>query len=225
MKIIKLKLTNLLPYKITLIAIYKMFKTCHFEPPSILWVRNLIKLKHDKCALKISQSLSLLRNDIKNAKSIEKYYSSFKRYFKKSVSGTVLRIIAVSASLVLLTSCIGMQSGSESWEGISGETLKVTVYEFFLFEEKATSEDVKNQIMGRLNQRAALLIASHISMSLSRDKISKSNDTLLNTAIDEIIQSGRLTDYSCGENNYCSAYSEYNIAGLKQTLELINNQP
>jgi hypothetical protein len=136
-----------------------------------------------------------------------------------------IRISVISVSMVLLSSCSGFQTGSGSWEGISGETLKVTVYEFFLFEEKATSEDVKNQIMERLNQRAALIIASHISMSLSRDKISKSNDTLLNTAIDEIIQSGRLTDYSCGENNYCSAYSEYNIEGLKQTLELINNQP
>ena len=224
MKIIKLKLTNLLPYKITLIEIYKMFKTSHFEPPSILRVRNHITLKHDNCALKISQSLSLLRNDIKKAKSIEKYYNSLKRYFKKSVSGTVLRIIAISASLVLSTGCTGMQTGSARWEGISGDTLKVTIYEFFLFEEKATSEEVKNQIMAKLNQRAALLIASHLSMNLSRDKISSSNDLILNRTIDEIIQSGKLTDYICSENNYCSAYSEYNVAGLHRTLELINNQ-
>jgi hypothetical protein len=188
-------------------------------------VRNLIKLKHDNCALKISQSLSLLRNDIKNAKSIEKYYSSFKRYFKKSVSGTVHRIISTSASLVLLTGCTGMQNGSEAWEGISGETLKVTIYEFFLFEEKATSEEVKNQIMVKLNQRAALLIASHLSINLSRDKISSSNDLILNRTIDEIIQSGKLADYSCSENNYCSANGEYNVAGLYETLEMIHNQP
>ena len=136
-----------------------------------------------------------------------------------------ITIIAVSASLVMLTGCTGMQNGSESWEGISGETLKVTIYEFFLFEEKATSEEVKNQIMVRLNQRAALLIASHLSMYLSRDKISSSNDLILNKTIDEVIQSGKLTDYFCSENNYCSAYSEYNVAGLHRNLKLINNQP
>ncbi len=135
-----------------------------------------------------------------------------------------IHIAVILASILLLTNCIGLQTGSEPWEGITGETLKVTVYEFFLFEEIATAEEIKSQIMGRLNQRAALLIASHLSINLSRDKTSNNNDIILNSAIDKIIQSGKLTDYSCNENNYCSAYSEYNVAGLEQTLESINNQ-
>jgi len=77
--------------------------------------------------------------------------------------------------------------------------------------------------MERLNQRAALLVASHISISLSRDKISKNTDIVLNNKIDEIIKSGKLINYSCNENNYCSADSEYNLAGLQQTLESFNN--
>ncbi len=154
-----------------------------------------------------------------------KILQSLPAYFNLNIlSLKNIRTSFVSLSMILLTGCSGMHTGSEPWEGISGDTLKVTIYEFFLFEEKATSEEVKNQIMAKLNQRAALLIASHLSMNLSRDKISSNNDLILNRTIDEIIQSGKLTDYSCSENNYCSAYSEYNVAGLHQTLELINNQ-
>jgi len=135
-----------------------------------------------------------------------------------------LKVFIFLTSSLLLTSCIGIQSGSEPWEGITGNTLKVTVYEFFLFEEKETTEDIKNHILAKLNQRAGLLIASHISINLSRDKISKDTDNVLNNIINEITRSGRLVYYDCNENNYCSANSEYNIADLLKTLESINNQ-
>ncbi len=137
---------------------------------------------------------------------------------------TNLKILVITSFLVLLTGCTGMQSGSESWEGISGTTLKVTIYEFFLFEESASADDIKNQILEKLNQRAALLIASHISMNLTRDKVSSSSDSIFNDSINEVIKSGKLIDYSCTENNYCSANSQYNISNLLETLESINKQ-
>jgi hypothetical protein len=143
----------------------------------------------------------------------------------KILINNIIKAAFISTSIVFFTGCFALQTGSESWEGITGETLKVTVYEFFLFEENASSEEIKNHIMIRLNQRAALLIASHLSMNLSRDKISKSNDIILNNKINEIIESGKLTDYICSENNYCSANSEYNVGGLQKILESINNQP
>lgn len=152
---------------------------------------------------------------MKNNKQLRAFLPLFKNIFI-----TLKIVILVS---IFLTSCSTFKSDAESWEGISGEILRVTLYDFFLFEESAETVDIKNQILVKLNQRAALIIASHISINLSREKISKNTDEVLNKKIDEIIKTGRLVNYDCSENNYCSANSEYNLGGLQQTLESLNN--
>ena len=152
---------------------------------------------------------------MKMNKLIRTYLPLFKNKF------IPLRIMILVS--VLLTGCSSFQSDTEPWEGISGEILHVALYEFFLFEENAETGDIKNQILVKLNQRAALIIASHISINLSREKVSKNTDAVLNKKIDEIINTGRLINYSCSENNYCSANSEYNLDGLQQTLDSLNN--
>jgi len=150
---------------------------------------------------------------------IKKLLPAYLRQFKDKFIHLQL-IILFS---VLLSSCSSFKADTSTWEGISGEILQVTLYEFFLFEENAETGEIKNQILAKLNQRAALLIASHISINLSREKISKNTDLVLNKKIDEIIKTGRLINYSCSENNYCSANREYNLGGLQQTLESLNN--
>jgi len=126
--------------------------------------------------------------------------------------------------LVYLTGCASSSASSEMWEGISGNTLKVTISEFFPFEDDATNDTIKLQIKERLNQRASLIIASHITINLARNKISHEVDITLNKLINETITGGKMINFDCNENNYCAAHGEYDITELQKNLESINNQ-
>ncbi len=132
-------------------------------------------------------------------------------------------LLFIIFALISSAGCITPKP-EESWEGISDNTLKITISEFFPFEDNATDEFVKKQINEKLDQRASLILASHITMNLARNKISKDTDITINRLINDTINSGKMVQYECNENNYCSAHGEYNIAELQRNLELINNQ-
>jgi len=125
---------------------------------------------------------------------------------------------------MFLAGCSSYKTTAEQWEGISGNTLIIFISEFFPFDENISSEDIKNQVTERLNQRASLIIASYISLNLSRDKISHDTDTTLNNLMNDTISSGKLLKFDCSEYNYCTANSVYDIAELQKNLESINNR-
>jgi len=132
-------------------------------------------------------------------------------------------LLFIILTLISNAGCISPKA-EESWEGISDNTLKITISEFFPFEDNATDEFVKKQINEKLNQRASLILASHITINLTRNKISKDVDVAINKLINDTINNGKMVQYECNENNYCSAHGEYNTTELQKNLELINNQ-
>ena len=125
--------------------------------------------------------------------------------------------------ILLFTACTSPKTG-EPWEGITGNTLKVTISEFFPFEENETDESIKIRINEKLNQRASLIIASHITINLDRNKISGNIDNTINKLINEAVTGGRMTGFECNENNYCAAHGEYDITVLQTNLEFTNKQ-
>ena len=120
--------------------------------------------------------------------------------------------------------CRSLNTGFEPWEGISDNSLRVIISEFFPLEENLTADDIHNQIKERLNQRASLIIASYISINLPRNKISNETDNTFNKLINEIITDGKQIKYDCSESNYCTGSSEYNIKDLHSFLESLNKQ-
>lgn len=134
-----------------------------------------------------------------------------------------LFFITYISLLIFSTGCGSYKTVYDQFEGISDNTLIIIISEFFPFEEHISNEAIKSQIIERLNQRASLVIASYISLNLSRNKISNDNDIILNNLMNEIISRGKLLRLDCSENNYCSANGEYDIAELKKKLESINN--
>jgi len=130
----------------------------------------------------------------------------------------------LSLQILVLISCNSYKTDSEPWEGISENIMKITISEYFPFEENAGNDYIKSQIKGKLDQRASLIIASYISINLLRNKISHDTDVTLNNLINETITKGKLLNFNCSENNYCTAYGEYNITELQKNLKIINNQ-
>ena len=120
--------------------------------------------------------------------------------------------------------CMNYKTDPVSWEGISDNTMKITISEFFPIEENESNEKIKNQIKEKLNQRASLIIASYISINLPRNRISHETDVNLNNLINEAIKNGKLLNYDCSENSYCTAHGEYDITELQKNLKLLNTQ-
>jgi len=133
-------------------------------------------------------------------------------------------IIILSAIIVFLLSCRSYYSNSVKWEGISENLLKIVIAEFFPFEENITDDKIKVIVKQRADSRASLIMASHVSIKLARDKVSPANDVDLNNLINQSVASGKLIDYHCFENNYCTATAEYDIFELLKKLAEINNQ-
>lgn len=129
----------------------------------------------------------------------------------------------LSIVILIYDACAAPKTG-EPWEGISGNTLKVSISEFFPFEENETDESIKIRINEKLNQRASLILASHITLNLDRSKISGNLDITINKLINDAVTGGKMTGFECNENNYCAADGEYDITELQTNLEFINKQ-
>lgn len=125
--------------------------------------------------------------------------------------------------ILIYAACIAPET-KEQWEGITGNTLKITISEFFPFEDNETDENLKTRINEKLNQRASLIIACHITMNLDRSRISNTVDITINKLINEAVTGGKMTGSECNENSYCTAHGEYDITELQKNLELINKQ-
>ncbi len=139
----------------------------------------------------------------------------------RKTSTSLLMVIFISFNFM---KCGSFKSAEEPWEGISGNTLRVYISEFFPFEENVTGNDIQNLIKERLNQRATLIIASNISINLDRSKITKETDIILNKLINDTISKSRVGSYDCSENNLCTAFGEYDITEILQNLESINTE-
>lgn len=125
--------------------------------------------------------------------------------------------------ILVYVACVAPKT-EEQWEGITGNVLKVTISEFFPFEDNETDESIKIRINEKLSQRASLIIACHITMNLERSRISNDVDITINKLINEAVAGGKMTGFECNENNYCTANSEYDITELQTNLDLINKQ-
>jgi len=164
--------------------------------------------------------------------SFIKYYfiiiPEYNNLIDYNINITALKKLPRMLTFVLLVflsalNCSSYNTDLEKWEGISESNLRVTISEFFPFEENITSDNIKQQIKDRLDQRASLLLASHISINIPRNKISHETDIFINDQMNSTIAGGVVLRYDCTENNYCTAEAEYNIAELQKKLELINN--
>ncbi len=136
----------------------------------------------------------------------------------------ILLIINYIFILLYLSGCGSYKTVTEQIEGISDYTLTIIISEFFPFEENTTGDEIKKQITESLNQRASLIIACYVSLNLSRDKISRENDAVLNNLINYTISGGKLIKSECSESNYCTATGEFNISSLKDALESMNGK-
>ena len=123
-----------------------------------------------------------------------------------------------------LLSCRSYNKNSERWEGLSENRLTIVLAEFFPFEENLADDKITAIIKQRVDARASLILASHISINLERNKISPKNDVALNKLINDTVISGKLINHYCTENNYCTATAEYDIIELLKKLTAINNQ-
>jgi hypothetical protein len=133
-------------------------------------------------------------------------------------------ITAIFSIMVSLVSCSSYNKDTAAWEGISDNGLHIIISEFFPFDEKATNNQIMAIVKQRLDARASLIMASYISINLTRDQISIKNDTALNDLINNAVSSGKLISYHCSENNHCTASGEYNITELLKKLSVINNK-
>ena len=131
--------------------------------------------------------------------------------------------LLLNITILVYVACIAPKT-EEQWEGITGNILKVTISEFFPFEDNETDESIKIRINEKLSQRASLIIACHVTMNLERSRISGNVDITINKLINEAVESGKMTGFECNENNYCAANGEYDITELQKNLESINNK-
>ena len=129
-------------------------------------------------------------------------------------------VLAIATGLL---SCRSFNS-TEKWEGISENRLKIVISEFFPFDENISNEKISVLIKHKLDTRASLIMASHISINLAREKISQKNDLVLNDLINKALGTGKLINHYCSENNHCSAEAEYDLTTLLNKLSAINNQ-
>jgi len=134
------------------------------------------------------------------------------------------KITIITVVLIYLLSCRSYNKNTERWEGLSETRLTIVLAEFFPFEENLTNDKITAIIKQRVDARASLILASHISINLKRNKISPKNDVALNKLINDAVISGKLINHYCTENNHCTATAEYDIIELLKKLTAINNQ-
>jgi hypothetical protein len=137
---------------------------------------------------------------------------------------TKLSLAIIPCLIIYLLACASLNPTNGQWEGISGDTLRIIISEFFPLEENVTDEYISKILKQRLDQRASLIIASYISINLSRNKVSTEVDVTLNSLINKSISQGKLINFHCRENNYCTAYADYDISEIIKNLSIINNQ-
>lgn len=126
--------------------------------------------------------------------------------------------IGILIMSLLIPGCASFEQTQYNWEGITDNQLKVTVYEFFLFDDNSGEEKNSVQVRGRVQQRASLLLACFASINLPRDKVTPEVDRIMNILIEKTISEGKFTGYQCNENHYCTASGLYNISEIRKTL-------
>lgn len=135
-----------------------------------------------------------------------------------------LIVFHLAAAIFWLCGCISAGIDNTAWEGITGSRMRIIVSEFFPYDNNETAERTENQVKEKLNQRATLIIASHISVNLKRDRVTAETDKKLNDLINAAVSKGELVKYGCDENNYCTAHGEYDVAELLKSLDEINSR-
>jgi len=122
--------------------------------------------------------------------------------------------------ILLFTNC-GTLKKDAPWEGIQNNTLRVAVYEFSPDDEDPPA--YRERIITAGKSRAALILVSHASLSMDRQRVTPLTDALLNRAITEIIENGRIMSLDCRETGYCLSLIEYDITALNNALIEINH--
>jgi len=134
-----------------------------------------------------------------------------------------LYLLILLFSIVTFQQCSSFKNNYVLWEGISGDKLKVTISDFFPLNENENTYNVQFEIKEKLNQRASLILASHISINLRKNRISSHSDIIFNKLITETITNGKLINYECNENNYCTANGEYIITEIEKYIQTLND--
>ena len=134
------------------------------------------------------------------------------------------KIITILYFIIFFLISCSSNKDAVRWEGIKDNRLQIYLSEFFPLDEQVSDNKIEAIIKQKLDARASLILASHISINLVRDKISEKNDIVLNELIDNAIKTGMLINYSCSENNRCNALAEYDITELLERFDIINNK-
>ena len=137
---------------------------------------------------------------------------------------TKLLLIIIILSLLSTITCSSIKNSSEQWEGITDNAMRVTISEFFPLDENMTDDDIRNMLKDRLNQRASLIIASHLSINIPKNSISRDNELTLNKLINDSLSGLKFTNYECTENNYCQAHGEYDITVIQENLKTLTEK-
>lgn len=121
---------------------------------------------------------------------------------------------------MLILSCSTTLPVDNKWEGIKGNILRVSVYEFAADEDDVSK--VKENIIEAGKARGALLLVSYSSLTIERTRVNPTSDALLNKAISEIIEKGSIVSMDLRDTGYSLAFIEYDITDLNEVLNKIN---
>ena len=97
--------------------------------------------------------------------------------------------------------------------------MRVVISEFFIPDEKNPTAIPEQLIRERVIQRASLLLASYVNITLQRDKVSPESDSLFNRLIGESLSSPVTVFSECLENNYCTVITEFDITSVNRELK------
>ncbi|HPS56530.1 MAG TPA: hypothetical protein PK514_00355 [Spirochaetota bacterium] len=110
------------------------------------------------------------------------------------------------------------------YEGFKGNMLTVFISEFIPDDKKNSGGQLSPILMDKLNQRAFMILACYVSISVNRSKVSSSNDLLLNKVINSTLSQGRIIQYRFNEKGYCEVFAEYDISVFLSAVDDINNK-
>lgn len=123
--------------------------------------------------------------------------------------------------LLLFFSCANADMRTDNnWEGIRDNILRVAVYQFTADEED--SQKINKLIIDTGRSRAATILVSYASLNIDPLRVNQESDKIINTAVNIVLDNGKIISADYTERGYTLAFIEYDISYLKESLDSIS---